>query len=101
MERLKQLRKNKKITQIEFAKLLNLSQQVVSDYERGVRFPDLETLKRIANFYDCSIDFLLGNTKPNYNYDSIALKTVSVEGLDKEEVQQIINMIELLRKKHT
>lgn len=101
MDRLKELRSEKDLTQKEFAKLLNLSQQVVSDYERGTRFPDRDTLEKIASFFNCSIDYLLGNTnKRKWDTETIAFSSVSVDGLDEEEIAQIRGMIELLKKKH-
>ncbi len=37
-----------------------MTQQRISSYEKGKREPDIETLKQFANFFGCTIDFLLG-----------------------------------------
>lgn len=61
-DKLKTLRNEKKLTQRELAKLLNLSPSTIAMYEIGQRFPDPETLQKIADFFDVSVDYLLGRT---------------------------------------
>ena len=39
---------------------MNIANTTYNNYETGKREPDKETLKRFANFYHCSIDYLLG-----------------------------------------
>ena len=64
--RLKSLRESKQLTQQELADKLNLSRVRYNNYETGKRSPDYDTLQVIANFYDVSTDYLLGNTdNPN------------------------------------
>lgn len=58
-ENLRKLRKNQGWKQEEVANLLGLSKQVISTYEIGARSPSLETLIRIAELFDVSIDYLL------------------------------------------
>ncbi len=58
-DRLKQLREEKKLTRDDLAGKLNVSYSAVSKYETNVRFPDKETLIRLADFFDVSIDYLL------------------------------------------
>ena len=53
------LRKNAGLTQSELAEKLNYSDKAISKWERGESFPDVETVKRIADLYDVSIDALL------------------------------------------
>lgn len=62
MNRIKYLRAEKGISQNELAKALGLTQQAISAYENGLREPDLETLQKIADFFDVSLDYLLGRT---------------------------------------
>lgn len=61
MERLKELRKNKEMTQLELAKKLNVVESTISMYESGKREPDIGTLKKIANHFAVTIDYLVGN----------------------------------------
>lgn len=59
-ERLAALRKEKDLSQAELAKLLNLGQSTIAMYERNRRTPDPETLRRFADFFGVSADYLLG-----------------------------------------
>ena len=56
------LRREKGIGQKEMASLLNLSVGTISNYENGVHSPDLNTLCRLADFFDVTADYLLGRT---------------------------------------
>lgn len=69
-KRLRQLRKEKGLTQAELAKLLSIGESTVSFYESGKRQPDYETLIRLAEVFNVSVDYLLGRTEhkaPNTN----------------------------------
>ncbi len=59
--RLADLRKNKNISQKNFSEIFNVAQNTVSQWETGKRDPDTATLKKIADFFDVSVDYLLGN----------------------------------------
>ncbi|WP_258359981.1 helix-turn-helix domain-containing protein [Moorella sulfitireducens] len=59
-ERLAALRKEKALTQAEVARRLNMGQSTIAMYERNKRSPDAETLQKLADFFQVSIDFLLG-----------------------------------------
>lgn len=61
MENLRKLRISKNIQQKELAALLNIKISTYCQYETGKRQPDYETLKRIANYFNVSIDYLLEN----------------------------------------
>lgn len=60
MMRLKELRKNEKITQNELAKKLNIPIATYIRYENGETMPNVETLINFANFYNVSLDYLVG-----------------------------------------
>ena len=60
--RLKELRKKKKITQLKLALDLNMNQNSVSRYENGEREADYASLIAFADYFDVSIDYLLGRT---------------------------------------
>ena len=57
--KLKELREEKKITQEELAKILKIEQNTYSNYEKEKTQPKLETLIKIADFYNVSLDYLL------------------------------------------
>ena len=58
-EKLQELRKNKGITQEEAAQQLYVSRTAISKWESGRGYPNIDSLKAIAAFYDISIDNLL------------------------------------------
>lgn len=62
---LKKLRKEKGISQLKLALDLNMSQNTISRYETGEREPGINELIKIADYFDVSIDYLVGryNTK--------------------------------------
>ena len=59
-ERLKELRIEKKISQAEIGKLLNMSKMAVSHWEKGNSEPSIEQLKILAKYFDVSVDYLIG-----------------------------------------
>ena len=61
--RLKELRKKRKISQLKLALDLNMNQNTISRYENLEREADYETLIKIADYFDVSIDYLLGRTE--------------------------------------
>jgi len=60
---IKELRLEEGISQRELGKRLNVCNQTVSFWEGGQREPDLDTLLKIAKYFQVSTDFLLGNEK--------------------------------------
>ena len=60
--RLKQLRKERRISQLQLAFDLNMNQNTISRYENLERQADYDTLIRFADYFDVSIDYLLGRT---------------------------------------
>ena len=59
-ERLQQLRQESNLTQAQLADILGTTQRRISYFESGKIEPDLLTLWKIADFFDCSIDDLIG-----------------------------------------
>lgn len=60
--RLKELRKKKNITQLKMAMDLNMNQNTVSRYENGEREAGYKELIMIADYFNVSIDYLLGRS---------------------------------------
>lgn len=60
--RLKSLRKERKISQLKLAIDLNMNQNSISRYENLEREADYETLIKIADYFDVSLDYLLGRS---------------------------------------
>ena len=60
--RLKKLRKEKNISQLKLAIDLNMNQNAISRYENMEREADYETLVKMADYFDVSLDYLFGRT---------------------------------------
>jgi len=109
-ERLVKLRRKYNYTQQRLADFLGITRPAYTAYERGTRQPDYETLLKLADYYDVSIDYLLGRTdnpEPS-NVDKLKkiglkkdeeLHLFDIEGLTDEDIEFIKNQIEFLRKK--
>lgn len=68
MQRLRDFREDKDISQKKMAELMNVAQTTYSDYERGKINIPLDTLKKLALFFDTSIDYLLELTDESKPY---------------------------------
>lgn len=65
---MKEIREDKDFLQKDIAKLLNITQVQYSRYETGVRVIPIYHLIKLAQFYDTSIDYLLGLTDERKPY---------------------------------
>lgn len=61
--RLKKLRKERNISQLKLALDLNMNQNTISRYENTERQADYETLIKFADYFNVSLDYLLGRTE--------------------------------------
>jgi transcriptional regulator with XRE-family HTH domain len=59
-DRLKELREQRGISQLELSQKLHISNAVISMYEKGVRAPSRETLEALADYFNVDIDYLMG-----------------------------------------
>jgi transcriptional regulator with XRE-family HTH domain len=59
-KQLKELRKNQGMSQTDFAKVLGVTQATIANYEKNARQPNLEQLIQISEFFDVSVDYLMG-----------------------------------------
>ena len=67
-EKLRMLRKEKKLSQVEVGKILHYGYTAISNYENGRNEPTLTDLCRLADFFDVSTDFLLGRTEDRQSH---------------------------------
>lgn len=80
-EKLKNLRRSKYLLQSDIAKKLNVSTSTVGMWEQGRNQPDNETVKKLANLFNVTADYLLDNdVKEDPNKD--LLETISVDLAD-------------------
>lgn len=84
-KRLAEIRKSKRFKQTELAEMLNISQQVISNIERGVTAPDIEQLKKFADIYNISLDQLVGRKFFSDDTDEVERKIISyIKQMDDE-----------------
>jgi transcriptional regulator with XRE-family HTH domain len=62
-DRLKILRSDKKLTQKEFAKILNINERSYQNYEINASTPNFKLLLFIADYFDVSLDYLVGKSE--------------------------------------
>ena len=68
-ERLKTLRKQAQLTQVDVAEKLGISQPAYASWERGIKKPTQENLVKIAQILNVSVDYLVGNS--DYTEDKL------------------------------
>ncbi|MDI6918858.1 helix-turn-helix transcriptional regulator [Clostridium botulinum] len=107
-DRLKCERLRKDLNQTELAKFLNVSKQTVSNWENGNRIPDTLTLSKLADFFNCSVDYILGRSEnrngiiseaniDGNNYEFELDKNIFPNGITRE---QMINYIKELEERN-
>ena len=62
-DKIKFLRKHQELSQAQVAEAIDVLQSTYSHYEQGINEPNFETLKKLAKFFDVSIDYLLENDR--------------------------------------
>ncbi len=100
-ERIKYLRKNAHLNQRELAELLKISHSTLSLYESGQRTPNDSVKIKIADFFNVSVDYLVGHKSE----ESVAFKNLSKsqvyllkvsENLDEKDLEKVFEYAELL-----
>ena len=100
------------LNQVEFAKIFNVTKQTVSNWENGNRNPDSATLSKMADYFEVTVDYLLGRTdernlqveKPKLDegITTINAKKINIdEDLPDEAIDKIneyIKMVEMMYK---
>jgi len=90
---LKSIREENNFTQDDIASILNIKRQTYSSYERNKSLPDINTLSKLADYYNISTDYLLGRTNVR-NYIEYNDLIMTNKELAKDEQQ----LLDLYRK---
>ena len=103
--RLKELREKAGYSQYSFADAFNISQSTIGNWEAGTREPKFATMIRLADFFNVSVDYLLGRTdemnpshkisnSDNKELDQKFLKLLSdIESLPPSQQEKFMNMM--------
>lgn len=89
-ERIRSLRNNRGISQVELAEALHVTKQCVSNWENNNIQPSIEVLVKIARYFSVRADYLLGFDDRDY---------IEITGLSEKELDHIRLIIEDIRKK--
>ena len=104
-QKLKNLRRDRGLSQGELSKVFSVAQQTVGKWESGLAYPNIDTLKQIAKYFNVSIDYLLdndganANTQPPLNAEQAEL-IAEYDALNDEGRGLIRGMIGSLRLTH-
>lgn len=71
MKNLKLLRTNNNLSQQKLADILHASQQSIYKYENDITSPDIETLIKMADYFDTSVDYLIGHTDISHRIEPV------------------------------
>lgn len=102
MENLKFVRLRANLTQNQLANNLGINRSTYNGYEQGISEPSIETLKKIADYFDVSLDYLCGRQNKNLLFvDSLSepqKKLIElIKPLSEQEVYRIIGYVENMR----
>ncbi|MZQ75220.1 MAG: helix-turn-helix domain-containing protein [Peptoclostridium sp.] len=115
-DRLRRLRERRQIYQKDLAKILGVSAGAIGMYETNKRTPDFEILNKIADYFDVTVDYLLGRTDDEeikiYEKDQIPdkfkdlgleyieiAKELELSDISVEEMKKFIELMKIAKKK--
>lgn len=105
-DRLRELRTQRNLTQFELASKLDVNKQTISQYERGVRRPDLESLSALCDYFNVSTDYMLGKSDVTLRFltsdqlslvDGVGLKNSTPAALPADE-EELLSFYRKLNK---
>lgn len=105
--RLKNLREDKGISQYALAAELHMSQSTIGNWEAGSRLPDPKTMSLLADYFDVSVDYLLGRTDTRKE-TSAAIGEEDIkaalfgkgEEVTDEMWEEVVNFANYVKSKH-
>ncbi len=103
--RVKRLRQERGLTQVEFAKAFGISKATIAMWEVGNRCPDLDTVSRIADFFGVTTDYLLcksdsKNSKTPSEEDIKFALFEGAEGISDEAYLEVKRFAEFIKQKY-
>lgn len=111
--RLKELRKAKKLKQIDIAEMLSCSQGVYSRYESGEREPPFDIMKKLAEIYGVTVDYLMGGALPETTTTPASVPAqekspandplteqimAKARTMNEEELRQLLRIMDAVKK---
>jgi transcriptional regulator with XRE-family HTH domain len=93
-QRIRELRCKAALSQMKFAKELNLCASTVSQYETGNRSPSDQIKLRIADYFNVSLDYLMGRNGSNKSSYSIEIRKNSLTQQEIEDLRTTFSIID-------
>lgn len=93
VENLKKLRNKKGVSQQKLADTIEVSQQSINKYENHKIEPDIQTLIKLADYFETSVDYFIGHTDIDH-----VIETISMYELNEDEASLISNYRKLSKK---
>lgn len=90
-EILKELRKQRKLSQESLATALGVSKSIIGLYENGKRTPSRQTLEAIADYFNVDIDYLLGREKGSVYYMDPEVANMANELKDRPDLRVLLD----------
>lgn len=110
-KRVKELRNKKGLSQDRVAQAIGISRSRYSHYENNRVEPDIELIRKIANYYDVKVDYLIGRTEIENDNENDELEKIlddpdtqlmfnDWKNMSEEERKEAINMIKYIKFKN-
>lgn len=96
---LKELRKKHSLSREQLSEKLELSYSTIAKYESGERSPEMETLQKLADIFDVSVDYLLGRTENPaiIGSDSFPEAKKEQEEVDPAQLERLKKLIDIFK----
>ena len=99
-ERLSELRKDNGLTQRDLAEILGVSENSISLYERNINTPDDELKIKIANYFNVSLDYLLGATDKQIPLNRNETQFIYAENLPSNAYKEMKTFLDYVQNKY-
>lgn len=99
-ERLAELRRGKGLKQAQLAEILGISKGALSNYERNENEPQDDIKKLIAEYFNVSVDYLLGLTRDEVPIRRTESKFIYVDNLPQAAKEELEAFLDYLQKRY-
>lgn len=106
MLKLKELRTKSNATQLELSSHLGISRPTYCRYETGEREPNFDTIKKIADYYSVSVDYIIDHDVSNPSVESVATNPVDeqikerLSRLSEDDKQNLVRYLDFMEKRN-
>ena len=91
-EKIKDLREERQLSQYQLALALNLPRYILSNIEQGRTEPNIDHLIKLADYFQCSVDELLG--REDYGTGNVVIQGAQLNAFD-ERLLQVVHLLPL------